>query len=111
MIVMVKLIDGPQLKSCLDSGKKINLVDARDPLDYVKSHLPGAVSILRSEVNKKALLILEKGRPTVVYSNDAECPASGLTAKKLEEIGFSPVYDYNDSFADWVKRGYEIIKD
>ncbi|NYT03630.1 MAG: rhodanese-like domain-containing protein [Candidatus Methanofastidiosa archaeon] len=108
---MVKIIDGPKLKSCLDSRKLINLVDARDPLDYVKSHIPDAVSILRSEVDSKAFLLLEKDRPTVVYSNDAECPASGLTAKKLEEIGFSQVYDYNDSFADWVKRKYPIIKD
>ncbi len=105
---MVKSISADELKKLLDSQAELILIDARAREDYVKNHLPGAISLLFSEVEEKASQVLKKGVPIVVYSNDADCPASGLVAAKLDELGYEPVYNYNPSYADWVKRGYPL---
>jgi len=107
---MVSEIDGKTLKEWLDSGKKIVIIDARAPQDFKKGHIAGAVSLLNADVEKKAEKLIDKGSVIVVYSNDADCPASGIVAKKLDSMGFGTVYDYNPSYADWVNMGYPVVK-
>ncbi|UCF31408.1 MAG: rhodanese-like domain-containing protein [bacterium] len=105
---MVLPIAGPDLKGKLDRRDDIVIVDARAREDYLIDHIPGAFSLLNMEVEQKAEGLLPRGVPVVVYSNDADCPASGLVAGKLDGMGFGPVFDYNDSYADWKERGYPL---
>ena len=107
---MVRYIDAVELKSWVDSGKVVILIDARAEEDYAVNHLPGALSLLNMDVEERAEKLLARGVRIVVYSNDAECPASGLVAGKLDKMGFGPVYDYNDSYKDWMARGYPLEK-
>ena len=51
---MVKDIDAEKLKEWIDSGKDFILIDARDPVNYKKDHLPGARSLLLSDIDKYA---------------------------------------------------------
>jgi len=105
---MVELIDGVTLKEWMDSGREVILVDARAQEDHAVDHLPAAVSLLNGDVEARAEGLLPKGATIVVYSNDDECPASGLVAARLDKMGFGPVYNYNDSYRDWVSRGYRV---
>ncbi len=105
---MVELVDAARLKTLMESGEPMVIVDARAEEDYERDHLPGAVSLLNREVEEKAQGLLARGVKIVVYSNDAACPASGLVAGKLDAMGFGPVFDYNDSYKDWVSRGYPL---
>jgi len=107
---VVKSITAAALKKWIDSNKKFILIDARDPKDYRKSHIKGAVSLLLPQVDTDAGKILEPDMPAVVYSNDIDCPASGLVSEKLDSMGYGPVYNYNPSFADWVNHGYSLVK-
>jgi len=106
---MVKDIDAYKIKEWLDNKKDFYLIDARDKDDYKKDHLPGALSLLLSEITEDSVKIFSKDRPLVVYSNDENCPASGLVSKKLSELGFGKVYDYNPSYADWKDKGYPLV--
>ncbi len=106
---MVLEMDGNTLKAWIDDEKKMVIIDARDKRDYKKAHIPKSISLLNSEVEKRADKLLESGLPVIVYSNDENCPASGLVAAKLDKMGYNPVYDYNPSYADWVKRGYPTV--
>jgi rhodanese-related sulfurtransferase len=94
----------------IDRDGKIILVDGRAEEDYAVDHLPGAVSLLRADVKRTAPEKIRKGVPVVVYSNDADCPASGLVAGELAAMGYGPVYDYKGSYRDWVSRGYPLEK-
>jgi adenylyltransferase/sulfurtransferase len=107
---MVKDIDAKKLKEWMDSGKDFILIDARDPANYKKDHLPGARSLLLSDIDKYASGILEKNKNIVVYSNDINCPASGLVSNKLDGMGYGPVYNYDPSYGDWVDKGYPLEK-
>lgn len=42
-----------------------------------------------------------KDRDVVVYCANFECDASPQAAKKLEEAGFTSVYDYEGGTRDW----------
>lgn len=106
---MVERIDAGTLKGWLDEGERLVLVDARAQEDYAADHLPEAVSLLNAEVEDRAGELIPEGVKVVVYSNDAACPASGLVAAKLDLLGYHPVYDYNDSYRDWVNRGYPVV--
>ena len=105
---MVQDVDGKTLKQWMDSGERMGIVDGRGQEDYSVDHLPGAISLLNREVEERAETVIPKGIKVVVYSNDAECPASGLIAAKLDKVGFGPVYDYNDSYRDWKESGYPL---
>lgn len=105
---MVQQVDGRTLKQWLDAGDRMVILDGRAEVDYALDHLPGAISLLNMDVEKRAETVIPRGIKVVVYSNDADCPASGLVAAKLDKMGFGPVYDYNDSYKDWVSRGYPL---
>ena len=107
---MVFDIDGKTLKEWIDAGKSISIIDARDPSDFKKGHIENAVSLLNAEVEDKASKLLKKDAEIVVYSNDYECPASGLVAEKLDRMGYGPVYNYNPSYADWINLGNPVVK-
>ena len=107
---MVKDINAEELKNWVDSGKEFILIDARDPANYKKGRLPGAKSLLLSDIDKYASGMLEKNKTIVVYSNDINCPASGLVSNKLDGMGYGPIYNYDPSYDDWVKRGYPLEK-
>ena len=107
---MVETIDAVVLKKMMDQDEEIILVDGRAEENYTLDHLPGAVSLLYADVKRLAPERIRKGVPVIAYSNDADCPASGLVAHELDAMGYGPVYDYNDSYQDWVSRGYLLEK-
>ena len=49
---MVKEISGDVLKSWIDSGKNLTIIDARDLSGYKKGHIAEAVSLLNMDVEK-----------------------------------------------------------
>lgn len=107
---MVNDMDAARLRQWIGSGKDFILIDARDPADYKKDHLPGAISLLLSDIDKYAGKMLEKDKDIVVYSNDINCPASGKVSKKLDGMGYGPIYNYDPSYGDWVEKGYPLEK-
>lgn len=45
-----------------------------------------------------------KNRKVVVYCASHECDASDKAARKLEQAGFSQVYDYEGGTKDWMEN-------
>ena len=107
---MVKEISGDVLKSWIDSGKNLTIIDARDMKDYKKGHIAKSVSLLNMDVEKRKNEITKFVEPVIVYSNDENCPASGYVAEKIEKLGLKEVYNYNPSYKDWIDRGYPVVK-
>ena len=69
---MPRPIDGPTLKSLLEAGEPLQLVDARGCPSYNISHIPGAVELIRRVAEKRAPKLLDRERPVVVYSADGK---------------------------------------
>ena len=107
---MVKEISADILKSWIDSGKSLTIIDARDPKDYKKGHIADALNLLNMDVQKRSSEVKKFIQPVVVYSNDENCPASGYVAEKIEKLGLDEVYNYNPSYKDWIEKGYPVVK-
>ena len=66
---MGSLIDRDQLQALMARGAQ--LVEVLPEDEYREDHLPGALSIPLTKLDRDSASILEKGRPVVVYCWDS----------------------------------------
>jgi protein-disulfide isomerase/rhodanese-related sulfurtransferase len=83
-------------------------VDIRQPKDFAKSHIQGAVNLPLNKISDGAST-LPKDKPVVVYESGLAsgdvCAASRAAAGLLASRGFKEVKVYHDGFAGWQKAG------
>ncbi len=83
------------------------ILDVRDISEYDRGHIPTAIHVEIKELeNLKELF--GKYEKIYVYSEDINCPASTIAARKLIELGYCNVYDFKGSFDEWVRKGYRV---
>ena len=106
-----KIMDASELKKKLDSGDDFVLVDVLGEESYKERHLPKAVSIPITgddfEESAKAKLP-DKEKPVIVYCASPECSASPSAAKKLVELGYTDVTDFESGLKGWEEAGYSF---
>lgn len=106
---MTKTISRDELKSRLDRGDRITLVEALPNKYFADQHLPGAINIPHDEVDELApKFIPNKAAEIVVYCANAPCRNSGIAAERLVELGYTNVRDYHEGKADWIEAGYPV---
>jgi rhodanese-related sulfurtransferase len=106
---MVQTISRQDLRAKLDRGDKVILVEALPAKYYEDSHLPGAINIPHDEVDALAAgLLPDKAAEIVVYCANSPCRNSGIAARRLAEIGYTNVHDYDAGKADWIEAGLPV---
>jgi len=100
----MKTIDKENLKKKLDQNA-ITLIEVLSNESYEKEHIKGAVNIPLEEIGRKAKARFNKDEPIAVYCSNFDCGASPAAAKKLIEMGFENVYDYQGGKQDWKDAG------
>lgn len=86
-------------------------LDARDPAEYEKGHIPGAIRLTNPEAQNepervKALPV--EGRPTIVYCEGGACETSLELARFLIESGFKKVLVYMGGYPEWLAAGHPV---
>ncbi len=74
---------------------------------FNKQHIRTSINIpVKDEnfVDKVADVVGSKDRKVVVYCASFDCDASPKAARKLEEAGFTQVYDYEGGTQDWFDK-------
>lgn len=85
-----------------EDWQKVFIVDARDPAQYAKEHIPGAVNIeWRQAVARRAEL--PQDRMVVVYCNSGSLSAQAVFALRL--LGHDNVKVLQDGLEGWKKKG------
>ena len=111
----VTRIDMEKFKKVLDREKHLNIIDVREPNEFLTGHIPGAVNIPRGVIEFKIW-------PYVGYPDNTElnkrfylyCKTGGrcsLAAKSLQELGFTNLIVVDMKFADWVSAGYPVTEE
>jgi rhodanese-related sulfurtransferase len=91
----VNYISSDELKSTIDRGEDIFIIDMRAPEKFAAAHLKDAVNITLGELeNKRADIPFSK--KIIVAGDDALSSFQG--AVKLFDIGFTNVYAVNEGF-------------
>ena len=105
----MKIIKAEELKKKIDSGEDFVLIDVLSKESFEVQHIPKSISIPVGELEERASKELpEKNKEIIVYCASKTCQASPAAAKKLEELGYKNVTDFEDGLAGWKEAGYEF---
>lgn len=99
------------LKTLLNSNKDIPVINVLPPEKFREGHIPGTVNIPheRDDFTQRVEELTDrKTDPIVVYCGSKECNASPTAAQKLEDAGFTEVFDYEEGAEGWKQAGMEI---
>ncbi len=94
-------------------AKAALFLDARDPAEYEKGHIPGAIRLTNVEAQNepdrmKGLPLA--GKPTIIYCEGGTCEASIELARFLIESGWKKVLVYMGGFPEWAAAGHPVQK-
>ncbi len=103
----MKTITLSDLRSKLQN-KDVALVEVLSGEKYKKAHIKGAINIPLNKIGKEAKQRFAKDKEIVVYCSDSECTSSPTAAKKLDDLGFTNVYDFEGGKKEWEEAGYEM---
>ena len=84
-------------------SKKALFIDSRNPLEYRRGHIRGAVNIPLNDFEKKKGLLVKtpKGKLLVTYCDGVECNSSMSMAEKLMGLGYTNVKIFFGGWQDW----------
>ncbi|MEV6008221.1 rhodanese-like domain-containing protein [Streptomyces sp. NPDC051976] len=102
---MTALITRTELRDALDAGS-VTVVDALGGEYWAKQHLPGAVALVRADVDTLAPTLLpDLDAAIVTYCSNPACPNSGQVADRLTALGYTNVRKYREGIEDWTAAG------
>ena len=92
-----------ELRALLDSGKKLALIDVREPVEWDINHIDGAQLIPQSSINSgEGLAKLPHDRTAVLYCKTGVRSAEVLAV--LEKAGFSDVVHLQGGIVAWAQQ-------
>lgn len=97
-----------ELKARIDAGGAI-VLEALPAMYYEDAHLPGARNMPHDQVDALAPQLLpDKAADVIVYCSNAPCPNSTIASRRLTELGYTKVYEYEAGKQDWVEAGLPV---
>ena len=96
------------VKRLLDVNEPVVLVDMRRPAEYRAGHLPGAISLPITELERRYREIPKAAR-VVLY---CQCPLEemGGVYTFLWNLGYKNHVVLEDGFEGWFKSQYPVVK-
>lgn len=111
----VRTISIGSFKAMLDGNEEGLLIDVREPAEYASGHLPSAINIPRGLIETRIWPYIgfpdktDFSRKITLYCSTGV--RNILSAKSLQELGFSDVTAVDMRIEDWVKAGHPITKE
>ena len=102
---MYEQITPQEAKEIMDSGEKYTILDAREQDEFDAGHIPGAILIPYTEIEKKAEeMFPDKDKLILVYCRSGR--RSKIASETLFKLGYTNVKEFG-GIIDWP---YEIEK-
>lgn len=108
---MTSNISADELKSLLDSGSPVCLIDVLPPEYYRERHIPGANNACVYEVaflENLTNIVSDRDTPLVVYGASARSREASVAVEKLRRAGYCEVRELAGGLADWRSAGYAL---
>ena len=103
------LIDAKTLRAWQVEKQSFILLDTLPATTYCKNHLPGAVNIVSDDIIALApLLLADKEQVIVVYCGSVDCRRAGLSAERLESLGYGQIRHFKGGKIKWIAAGFPI---
>jgi len=107
----MKTINAGDVKRKITSNGDVILINALGADSFRVKHIPGSVNIPAGKVEEIAEQILpDKNQEIIVYCSSPSCTASPNAAKKLIELGYTNVSDFEAGLTGWLKEGFRLVR-
>ena len=102
-----RFVSVEQVKQALDEKRKMVIIDARAPSDWMRVHIPGAVSIPYHDM-KRLSEIPNDGTWILAY---CACPhhLSGDVVNELRKRGYKHAAILDEGILEWHRRHYPVV--
>ena len=104
-----------QAREELDQGQASLLLDVREPAEWEKGHIPGALLAPRGLLEWYADPTTPSAKPELTSKRDARiivaCASGGrsmLAAQTLKSMGYTNVVNMAGGFNEWSKQGFPV---
>jgi rhodanese-related sulfurtransferase len=107
---MLPTVTADELLRKIEEGDEFVLLDALAPMAYAHSHLPGAINLPPSAVDRTVVerRIPDKNAVVIVYCANPNCDDSIATAQRLQELGYTNVRHYPGGKNEWRDAGLPL---
>jgi rhodanese-related sulfurtransferase len=101
-------IDRDGVRTVIDSGRAI-VVEALAAPYYDDTHLPGARNLPHDSDDATIATVLpDRDATVVVYCSNLACPNSTILSRRLAQLGYSDVREYEGGKEDWIAAGLPV---
>ena len=98
------------VKSRLDRGERLVLVDVREESEWAKDHLPGSIHLGKGIIERDIEALLpDADTPMILYCGGGF--RSALAADNLQKMGYKKVASMDGGVREWREKGYPFTKD
>jgi len=107
----MKSIAAATLKTWLDEGRDMTIIDVLPPEYYSAAHIPGAINHCVYQVvflDEVQSAFADKSRPLVLYSASHHCHGAQDAAEKLLDAGYGDITVCQDGLAGWKAAGLPL---
>ena len=95
------------VKTRMDGGEKLVLVDVREESEYAKDHLPGAIHLGKGIIERDIeARVPELNTEMILYCGGGF--RSALAADNLQKMGYTNVISMDGGIRDWRGKGYPL---
>lgn len=96
-----------QVKEAFEEKRRMVLIDARPPSDWMRVHIPGAVPVPYHDM-KRLSEIPKDGTWIIAY---CACPhhLSGDVVNELRKRGYKHAVVLDEGILEWHRRGYPVV--
>jgi rhodanese-related sulfurtransferase len=95
------------VKSKLDHGEKLLLIDVREESEFALDHLPGAVHLGKGIIERDIeLRVPDPATPLILYCGGGF--RSALAADNLQKMGYTNVLSMIGGIRGWRERAYPL---
>jgi sulfur-carrier protein adenylyltransferase/sulfurtransferase len=99
-----------EVKTRLERGEQLTLLDVREREEYREGHLDGALSVPRGFLEIRIEeTVPEKNSPIIAYC--AGGVRSLIAARTLKELGYENVVSMSGGYTAWKNAGYKWVAD
>lgn len=110
-MTMLSSISADELKSLLDSGGPVCLIDVLPPEYHGERHIPGAANACVYEIaflENLTNIVGDRDMPLVVYGANANSHEAAVAVEKLRRAGYREVRELAGGLAAWQAAGYVL---
>jgi len=102
------VIDRDAVREAIDTGRAV-VVEALPASYYEDAHLPGALNLPHdSDEATIAEVLPVRAAPVVVYCSNLACQNSTILSRRLAQLGYTDVREYEGGKEDWITAGLPV---